>query len=67
LALLGAGNERVDVLGHLLGFVAGLCLGWGFAQTRKPLNHSIALQSICGILALLLIGAAWWVALFGLR
>jgi rhomboid protease GluP len=62
LALLGAGNQQVDVLGHLLGFVSGTGLGWAFARSR-PTGRGSALQLLCGALALLLIAAAWFPAL----
>jgi rhomboid protease GluP len=63
LALLGAGNERVDVLGHLLGFLAGIAVGWAFARTGVPRSRGTVPQMIAGTLALLLIGAAWALAL----
>jgi len=63
LALLGAGNERVDVLGHLLGFLAGTGLGWAFARTGVPRSRSAAFQVITGGAAFLIIGAAWFAAL----
>src|ERR1700674_3526713 len=44
LALLGAGSEHVDVLGHLLGFVAGTTMGWIFAHAGLPRTRSAALQ-----------------------
>ncbi len=67
LALLGAGNEHVDVLGHLLGFSAGTALGWAFARVRLPQSRSVALQFLCGGLTLLLIVAAWFPALYGAK
>ena len=63
LALLGTGNDHVDVLGHLLGFLAGTGLGWVFARTGVPRSRSAALQVVAGSAALLLIGAAWLAAL----
>ncbi len=63
LALLGAGNEHVDVLGHLLGFTTGTALGWGFALAGIPRNRGPALQAVTGGLALLMLGAAWLAAL----
>ncbi len=67
LALLGAGNEHVDVLGHLLGFVAGTALGWAFARARVPQSRGVALQFLCGGVTLLLIVAAWLPALYAAR
>lgn len=63
LALLGAGSQQVDVLGHLLGFLAGTLFGWTFARSGAPRSRSRALQMLCGALALLLIAAAWFAAL----
>lgn len=63
LALLGAGNDHVDVLGHLLGFVTGTGLGWVFARMGVPRTRSAAFQVVAGSAALLLIGAAWLAAL----
>lgn len=63
LALLGAGGEHVDVLGHLLGFVVGTASGWTFARARIPRTRSRRLQWICGLLAGMLVAAAWAAAL----
>jgi rhomboid protease GluP len=62
LALLGAGNEHVDVLGHLLGFLGGILLGWIFARAGMPRSRSAAWQLSAGSIALLLLGAAWFLA-----
>ncbi len=64
LAFLGAGGERVDVLGHALGFMAGIALGWVYARARLPRSHGSGLQAAAGALALALIALAW---LFALR
>lgn len=65
LALFGAGNEHVDVLGHLLGFVAGTGLGWAFARGGLPRSRSASIQLISGSTALALTCAAWLAALRG--
>jgi membrane associated rhomboid family serine protease len=62
LALLGAGNEHVDVLGHLLGFLGGILLGWIFARAGVPRTRSVIWQWGAGAIALLLLGAAWLLA-----
>jgi len=67
LALLGAGTEHVDVLGHLLGFMTGTALGWFFARARLPHSRGAALQITSGVLALSLVAAAWILALRHLR
>jgi membrane associated rhomboid family serine protease len=63
LALLGAGTPQVDVLGHLLGFLAGLGLGWVFARLGIPASRAVAPQAICGVLAIAVVVAAWTLAL----
>jgi len=59
LALLGAGNAHVDVLGHVLGFSSGLCLGWIYARSGMPQNCGTRLQIAAGSFALALIAVAW--------
>ncbi|MDB6084315.1 MAG: hypothetical protein JWN43_2196 [Gammaproteobacteria bacterium] len=63
LALLGAANEHVDVIGHLLGFMAGTALGWAFARAGLPRRRGGAFQAATGVMALLTLGAAWALAL----
>ncbi len=63
LAFLGAGGEHVDVLGHALGFLAGLALGWVYARAGVPRRRGTLLQTAAGAFALVLIGAAWISAL----
>ena len=63
LALLGAGNEHVDVLGHLLGFAAGTSLGWILARSDLPLLRRAVVQWSAGAVSLLALGAAWFAAL----
>jgi membrane associated rhomboid family serine protease len=67
LALLGAGGEHVDVLGHLLGFIAGVTLGWIFARGGVPRHRGAALQAIAGSIALSILGVAWLLALLHAR
>jgi membrane associated rhomboid family serine protease len=62
LALLGAGNEHVDVLGHLLGFLVGTVLGWGFARAGWPRRRGLAFQMATGSVALLVVCSAWLLA-----
>lgn len=64
LALLGAGNEHVDVLGHLLGFICGIFAGWLFARMGIPRTRDVRDQLVAGALTLFLMGGAW---LFALR
>jgi rhomboid protease GluP len=59
LALLGAGNEHVDVLGHVLGFSAGIAAGVLLALIGVPQRR----QWLYGMVALAAIGIAWLFAL----
>jgi hypothetical protein len=59
LTLLGAGTEHVDVLGHGLGFLFGLAVGWVCVRTGVPNNQNPRVQAITGIGALLVVCAAW--------
>jgi rhomboid protease GluP len=63
LAWLGAGSVQVDVLGHLLGFLSGLALGWVYARAGVPLNRSIGAQLAFGAAAVALVCLAWALAL----
>jgi membrane associated rhomboid family serine protease len=63
LALLGAGDEHVDVLGHALGFGSGTALGWIYSRMRVPRSRSARLQIGAGGAALALIVLAWFLAL----
>jgi membrane associated rhomboid family serine protease len=63
LTLLGAGNAHVDVLGHALGFLFGVGVGWLYARTGIPRNRGRRLQIATGVGAALLVCAAWLSAL----
>jgi rhomboid protease GluP len=63
LTLLGAGNAHVDVLGHALGFLFGVAVGWVYARAEIPRSRGNLLQIATGIGAVLLVGTAWLVAL----
>jgi membrane associated rhomboid family serine protease len=63
LTLLGVGTEHVDVLGHLLGFVAGVGLGWIYARAGMPRSRAARVQWLAGGAALFVITAAWVTAL----
>jgi rhomboid protease GluP len=63
LALLGAGDAHVDVLGHALGFLFGVAVGWIFAYMGVPAHRDRRLQMLAGAAAASLIGAAWLAAL----
>jgi membrane associated rhomboid family serine protease len=63
LALFGAGGERVDVLGHLLGFLFGTVGGALLAWARIPRDRANRTQWLCGGAAVFSIGCAWILAL----
>jgi rhomboid protease GluP len=63
LTMLGAGGERVDVLGHALGFAMGLALGWMYARLGLPRTRGRGPQWVSGAAALAVIVFAWFLAL----
>jgi rhomboid protease GluP len=63
LTLLGAGSAHVDVLGHALGFLFGLGVGWVYVRSGVPNNRDPRMQVIAGFGAVLLVCAAWAFAL----
>jgi len=63
LTLLGAGTAHVDVLGHALGFIFGLGVGWVCVRTGVPNNRNHRVQLIAGVGAALTVCAAWVFAL----
>jgi len=63
LTLLGAGDAHVDVLGHALGFLFGVGVGWLYARAGMPRSRGRPLQIATGAAAVLLILTAWIFAL----
>jgi membrane associated rhomboid family serine protease len=63
LTLLGAGSEHVDVLGHGLGFLFGVGIGWVLARARISRYREPIVQLITGIATLILVGIAWLLAI----
>jgi membrane associated rhomboid family serine protease len=63
LTLLGAGSARMDVLGHGLGFIFGIGVGWIYAKADVPNLRGKRLQIIAGAGAALLVCVAWLLAL----
>jgi membrane associated rhomboid family serine protease len=63
LALLGAGDEHVDVLAHALGFMAGVLTGWLYSRLGVPRSRGRGVQRAFGACALALVALAWALAL----
>ena len=63
LALLGAGDQHVDVLAHALGFIAGVATGWLYFRLGIPQSRSRGVQIAAGAAALALVALAWALAL----
>ena len=63
LTLLGAGTAHVDVLGHGLGFLFGLAVGWVHVRTGVANNRERRVQIMAGLGAVLAVCAAWVFAL----
>ena len=63
LTLLGAGSAHVDVLGHALGFLFGLGIGWIYVRSGVPNIRDPRVQVIAGFGTVLAICAAWAFAL----
>lgn len=63
LTLLGAGDAHVDVLGHALGFLFGLSLGWIYGFANMPSHRGKRTQNLAAAAAALLICLAWLLAL----
>lgn len=62
---LGTGGDRIDridVFGHLCGFLAGLAIGWSFAKWGEGLARSEGAQRAAGVAALAAVIAAWALA-----
>jgi rhomboid protease GluP len=59
LTLLGAGSAHVDVLGHALGFLFGLGVGWILVRNGVPGSRGPRTQVIAGLGAVSLVCAAW--------
>jgi len=63
LALLGAGDQHVDVLAHALGFSSGVATGWLYSRLGVPRSRGRGVQYTAGAAALALVALAWAVAL----
>jgi rhomboid protease GluP len=63
LALLGAGDQHVDVLAHALGFMAGVATGWLYSRLGIPRGRGRGAQLAAGAAALALVALAWLLAL----
>jgi rhomboid protease GluP len=65
LTLLGAGDAHVDVLGHALGFLFGLGIGWVYGYLDMPRYRGRRPQIAAAVATVLLVCLAWLLALGG--
>ncbi|HMB16513.1 MAG TPA: rhomboid family intramembrane serine protease [Pelovirga sp.] len=63
LAMLGVGDESTDIGAHLFGFISGAMLAIFFSLLPGNNKTSARNNLLCGILTLLLISAAWGLAI----
>ena len=59
LALIGAGGEHTDVLGHLTGLLAGVALGAVYGSLSVPRSNRALPQLLAGASALAAVVGAW--------
>jgi rhomboid protease GluP len=59
LAILGAGGEHTDILGHLTGFFAGALLGTAYGSLSAGRSGRARAQLLAGASALAVIVGAW--------
>jgi rhomboid protease GluP len=59
LAFLGFSGEQTDILGHVCGFAAGLCIGALIAPVERARVQTFALQFAAALLSALSITLAW--------
>jgi rhomboid protease GluP len=62
LSFTGFGSERVDVGGHIFGFTYGIIAGLLFAEIDLK-SRSLADQQRAGAMTIIVIGAAWLIAI----
>lgn len=62
LVFLGLSGENTDILGHVLGFLAGVLAGLVLAALGSERVGDVALQWKCGIATGILIAGAWILA-----
>ena len=63
LTFLGSGTEQVDVLGHALGFSAGVAGGWTYALAGMPRSRLARWQWLAGSAAITIVCVSWFLAL----
>lgn len=66
LAYLGTGSEgsRVDFMAHLFGMLSGTLIGLLLGWSRLPERTSLPMQRMIALFTILLLIAAWMLALF---
>ena len=63
LGYFGMGGENTDVAAHVTGLFAGFLVGLALARVPLDTIHRKKTQLFCGAFAILLLGAAWGIAL----
>ncbi len=63
VAFLGFGGENADVLGHILGFAAGVAIGLFLSRAPQNFASKIRIQQASAMLTLGLVSLSWLVAL----
>lgn len=63
LAFLGFSEGQTDILAHVFGFLAGICLGAILVWKERPWLADKALQLQSGIAAIAIIAVAWGTAI----
>ncbi len=63
LTYLGFSGEQTDIGGHVAGFVVGIALGLALGRANPAWTERSGAQWALGLLALVLFGLAWWLAL----
>jgi len=65
LGLLGTSGERTDVIAHLAGVAVGMVMGWAAGGVAGRWRLALRGQGVPAGAALLILAAAWWLALRG--
>ena len=56
-------TSRVDVMAHVTGAAVGLLVGFALARLRHKVSFRGRIQVVAGVLTIVAVGGAWWIAL----